>query len=374
MSLNTGKHTKAELAILYRKEIENAVHELSQYHEEYGSLILSVLEENPQINPEELKEIVFEKFERDYKPYSDQRLNDALIDVSVLGLEAVEELKAIIDVLGSTIDLDAAKKKLAEKYGGKLDGKNKTSQSYAEEDTFSVTVNDRNENSFDKEILISSGQAALQGIKPKDELNVDEEGISSKNLSDLNLEQKETITKVSIGNGRYEYVYGGKNYYSYDAAERARDSESFNTLKPSPLQTSDFQDKKLEEALSGIKTGVVTGYIQIAFALLAVIFFTALASSQSRNFILTENLELILAYLWVGLLIILVSKLKNKSYFAAVTLLTLTIAPTFLELFFFGVSDAFRGLIWTIIFGYGFYRGVYGTKLYRQVMKEQGKA
>ena len=374
MTLNTENFPKAELAISYRKDIQNAVNELSHYHEEYGSLILSMLEENPQINPEELKEIVFEKFERDYKPYNDQRLNDALIEVSVLGLDAVEELKAIIDVLGSTIDLDAAKEKLAEKYGGKLDEKNKTLQSNTDEGTFAVTVNDRNENSFDKEILISAGQSALQGINPKDELNLDVEGISAQNLSDLNPEQKETITKVSIGDGRYEYVYGGKNYYSYDAAERARDSDSYNTLKTPPLKSSDIHDKRLEEALSGIKTGVVTGYIQIIFALLVVIFFTAFASSQSRNFILTEHLELILAYLWIGLLIILVSKLKNKSYFAAVTLFILTIAPTFLELFFFGISDAFRGLIWTIIFGYGFYRGVNGTKLYQQIMKEQGKA
>ena len=34
MSLNTENYPKAELAISYRKEIYNAVDELSQYHEE----------------------------------------------------------------------------------------------------------------------------------------------------------------------------------------------------------------------------------------------------------------------------------------------------------------------------------------------------
>ena len=68
MSLDTKNYPKAELAISYRKEINNTVQELIQYHEEYGSLILSVLEENPKINPDELKGIVFDKFERDYKP------------------------------------------------------------------------------------------------------------------------------------------------------------------------------------------------------------------------------------------------------------------------------------------------------------------
>lgn len=373
MSINTEHHPKAELAILYRKEIHKAVNELSQYHEEYGSLILSVLEENPKINPEELKEIVFEKFERDYKPYNDQRLNDALIEVSVLGIDAVDELKAIIDVLGSTIDLEAAKEKLADKYGEKLDGKNTTLQSYRNESTFSAPINNSNENSHDREILISAGQSALQGIKPKDELNVDVEDFSAQNLSESKQEQKEVITKVPIGDGRYEYAYGGKNFYSYDAAERARNSESYDTLKASPLQTKDFQNHRLEEALSGIKTGVVTGYIQIAISLVAVVFLTIVAVSKD-NLFSSDVLELLLPwYLITALLVFLVYKLKNKSYFAAIALFTIVIAPPIGLGILVGPFEAIRGGLWTILFGYGFYRGVYGTKLYRQIIKEQGE-
>jgi hypothetical protein len=257
MSLNTENYPKAELAISYRKEIYNAVDELSQYHEEYGSLILSVLEENPQIKPNELKEIVFEKFERDYKPYKDQRLNDALVEVSILGLDAVEELKSIIDVLGSTIDLDSAKERLAKKYGKNLSEPDRSKQNdrHKNQETaeFDEAKNDKNS-------LINAGQSALQGIRPKEDLDVDVDVTFADEIkSDLKPKLSEEISKVSIGDERYEYNYDGKNYYSYEAANRAKESGSYNTP-----DSSDFVEKRSESRKKESSISSAVSYIRLA--------------------------------------------------------------------------------------------------------------
>lgn len=340
MTINTENFPKAELAITYRKDICKAVNELSQYHEEYGSLILSALEENPQITADELKEIIFQRFDRDYKPYEDQKLNDALVDVSILGVEAVAEMKSIIDILGDTTDLVEAKKLLGIKYGN--------------------TPPERDIN-----------------LSTKDEVtDLDVETASINPLEPELIDEEFKIFKVRKTTGANEYKWNGKSFYNYErakeAAKKAKESGSYDTLKPSLFETSEYQDQKLVKALGGIKTGVITGYVQIAFALIAGIFFTFVALSKSRSFTLSDNLEILFFYIWAGLLGFLVFKLKQKSYFAAVTLFSLTVAPPVLELFFVGVLDGLRGLIWTIIFGYGFYRGVQGTKQYRQIMKAQG--
>lgn len=116
MTIDPQNYPKADLAVRYRSDIQDAVKDLDKYLPQYETLVLDTLESNPQIDAQSLKEIVFAAHDAEYRVYENDALNDALVELSHFGKEAVAELKHAIDVLGETLDLEKAKSEIAIKY------------------------------------------------------------------------------------------------------------------------------------------------------------------------------------------------------------------------------------------------------------------
>lgn len=116
MRIDPQNYPKADLAVRYRSDIQDAIKALDKYLPRYETVLLDTLESNPQVDAQSLKEFVFAAHDADYRVYENDALNDALVELSHFGNEAVEELKQAIDVLGETLDLETAKGAIATKY------------------------------------------------------------------------------------------------------------------------------------------------------------------------------------------------------------------------------------------------------------------
>lgn len=136
--MDMSQHPNAETAIRYRQDIQQLLVELGDCVTEHESLILDALEDNPRLPSERLRDMCLEaQAQRQYIPYDprlvefyiydDPELNEALIEISELGEEAVNSFKSSIEVLGDTANVTLIKADLFHKYSSQLTADQKAS-------------------------------------------------------------------------------------------------------------------------------------------------------------------------------------------------------------------------------------------------------
>jgi len=226
--LDTSDHPNAEIAIKYRKDIQQVLEELTQYLPEYEVLILNTLEKNPQIAPEQLKQLCHDAHAADYYIYDQPELNEALVEVLILGKEAVESFKKSIEILGETADIELIKADLGERYSpenrasansgitstpsqpqqSELSQINPSTDRGCKSDSSNLEIGGvSREHSNSESASVKSSKPAKPTKSQNNKRSIDTicriHGIPSTNL--YQLFKKLSITRTFKGNDRYEY-------------------------------------------------------------------------------------------------------------------------------------------------------------------------
>ena len=405
--LDTSDHPNAEIAIKYRKDIQQALNELAQYLPEYESLVLNALEQNPQMTSEQLKQLCHDAHIADYYIYDQPELNEALVEVSTLGKAAVEAFKKSIEILGETADIELIKADLAERYGLNESKSVKSSSpatSNKSDQPKQVEINpteDRDYESDNSNLAIggASRENSVADITTTDSSlsNKDTQktqrslgticrihGIPNDNM--YQLFKKLNIQRSFMGNDQYEYsTYDLTTSDLHEAIEYAekrlnegtgKDAlisdetgsalqgirstrEPSRVSKPSDESGIASQDKDIDKANSNIRVAFWAGIASLVITILMYLY--ALQNPRSSISNLFNSLTLV----EIGFTAILIWGLHMKSRTAAVLMFVLFILNKFVM--FSEVRVNGGAIIQALAFGYAYFMGIVGTFKYHAV-------
>lgn len=378
LGIDVSAYPKAGLAIKYRPDIQRVITELQAYFPEYSRLVVDTLETQPQIDTDSLKQLVYQEHDADYSVYENPIFNDALIEAAKLGQDAKKEMKEVLDILGDTADISSIMESLSSKY----------SQS-------KLRANQHESKATNNTDISSNGSSAESLSASRSESLIDTELPESlRNLSANDTQtdnSEEAIHNRTNPSGSSEYEFDGKHYYSQQAAERARqlkygtsNDENFQLPPSSSLRDSNSEKSHLaanevsdeefemKAAIDKIKTAITAGNIQMIIAILICLGLTGIAVSESYSLFTSGGWATLLPfYIWAVLVSVLVYWLKRRSHVAAISLFLLVIAPPILGGIFIGPFEVVRGGIWTVLFGWAYFRGVQGTLRYRVLTNDK---
>lgn len=97
---------KAKLAIEYRGDLRQVYLDIKHLPQKFLLQFWQAVENDPQINAQALKEAINSDYESWLAPYEDEAVNEALSRVRLIGSQAEAEFINVVEVLGSTADLE----------------------------------------------------------------------------------------------------------------------------------------------------------------------------------------------------------------------------------------------------------------------------
>ena len=114
---NIGDFPKAQMAIEYRREAEEAWSQAQHLPTAYMRRFLEALDEDPKCDALEALSSLEEEFKKEQRPFDDAAANDALEEVRTISPEAGLEFKNVYETFGDTIPLSELFQRIEAHYG-----------------------------------------------------------------------------------------------------------------------------------------------------------------------------------------------------------------------------------------------------------------
>ena len=114
---NMGDYPKAQMAIEYRREAEEAWSQAQHLPTAYMRRFLEALDEDPKCDALEALSSLEEEFKKEQRPFDDAAANDALEEVRTISPEAALEFKRVYETFGETVPLPELLRRIKAKYG-----------------------------------------------------------------------------------------------------------------------------------------------------------------------------------------------------------------------------------------------------------------
>lgn len=355
MIVDAKENPKADMAIRFRKDVASLISDLENYLPDYQSVVIDMLENDPRASTESIKAAVLKAHDDAYNVYDNQAFNEALIEVSKLGKDALQELKNAIDVLGETIDLELVKQGLSDKYPT------------AEAQRKDINLSDNLSATKDlDQLLDQESRASLQGLRPERDVETSNQKLSGITEQKPVTPDLKNIQKVKTSSGQIVYKFNGKSYFSLEAARKVAGlyQASRNLIVKEANNEKSNKDSLIKDAERKITIGVITGSIQVVGSILFLLYFINIAGSYSAyadglGHWLEAAILIVIALTW---------GIHQKSRAAATASLVITLLPTVVTLLI-EPSEAYRGLLWIVLFGWGYYQAVKGTYRYHSLFE-----
>ena len=115
--VNLSDFPKAQMAIEYRREAEEAWSQAQHLPTAYMRRFLEALDEDPKCDALEALSSLEEEFKKEQRPFDDAAANDALEEVRTISPEAALEFKRVYETFGETVPLPELLRRIKAKYG-----------------------------------------------------------------------------------------------------------------------------------------------------------------------------------------------------------------------------------------------------------------